>query len=62
MTLPKNHPPVNISLPLFTWANHQDALIQGEIPLAARVIGRRYRLSPARAALIAELAGIGGAR
>ncbi|WP_217807743.1 hypothetical protein [Oceanibacterium hippocampi] len=52
--------PRNIAnLPLFLWADLRDAFPASP---AERSIGRRYRVNPHRARLIAELAGIGGSR
>lgn len=42
---------------LFAWAERQH---RHELPAAARRLARRYRLPPATARTLAELAGIGG--
>jgi len=48
----------NFPLPdLFTWAEARDRLAR--LPLAARWLRQRHPLSPQRAALIAEQAGLG---
>ena len=46
-------------LDLFAWADARPATTL-PIPLAARVIARRYRVSPNLAAVIATAAGLGG--
>jgi hypothetical protein len=58
MTLLISNPPSNISaLPLFNWAAERIPSPRNPVPLAARILGRRHHLSPAYAALVAELAG-----
>lgn len=44
-------------LPLFDWAKHCPPKSFPEIPRAVRVVARRFRLSPVRARIVAELAG-----
>lgn len=59
MTLPKHHPPVNIALPLFAWADAREPRICRPVPVATRIISARHALSLDRATLVCELAGIG---
>ena len=49
--LPKRHRPQLPSLPLFQAAAEREFRA---LPLAARWVVRRYRLSPAQAAVVAE--------
>ncbi len=44
-------------LPLFKWADARTARHHRPVGYAARIISSRYRVPPARAALVAELAG-----
>lgn len=39
--------------------NRREWCVVRPVPIAPRILGRRYRLAPDRAALIAELAGLG---
>lgn len=53
-------PPSNLgALPLFIWAETVER--RPPIPFAAAWLRRRHPLSPARAALVARLAGLGRA-
>jgi hypothetical protein len=61
MKLPKFYPTVNSSLPLFAWADSRDRRVCRPVPTAARIIAIRHCLPVDRAALVCELAGIGGA-
>lgn len=45
-------------LPLFSWADARDRW--HDAPGGVHVLAHRYRLTPIRAFLIAELAGLGG--
>ena len=57
MKLRPHHPHFNVQpLPLFAWADSREHIT---IPLPARVLATRFGLSPRRAALVAELAGLG---
>ena len=47
--------------PLFAWADARER-DHSILPLPARVLARRFGLTPQRAALIAQLAGIGDSR
>jgi hypothetical protein len=50
---------VSLSLPLFDWADARSDTSPSFLqPLAARVLAARYGLSPLRARLVAELAGL----
>jgi len=49
----------NAALPLFVWA---DAREHSAYSLPAIVLARRFSLSPQRARLVAELAGLGDRR
>jgi hypothetical protein len=58
MKLAHHHPPRNGLLPLFAWADARERRAR-LLPLAARLVAVRYALPLDRAALIAELAGLG---
>lgn len=45
------------NLPLFTWAQERATRCRQPVNYAARILGRRNRLSTVRAALVASLAG-----
>ena len=46
------------SLPLFAWANsRRDNHQTVQLPRAAHVVARRFRLPPSHARVVAELAG-----
>lgn len=44
-------------LPLFLWADTRTTRHHRPVSYAARLLGRRHHLPPARAALVASLAG-----
>lgn len=50
------------SLPLFAFGLQREPTAPQSHPPAVLFVMRRYGLSPKRAVLIAELAGLGGAR
>lgn len=52
----RNH---STEMDLFTWAAERDQRFRYTV--AARIIARRHNLTEARAALVCEVAGIGGA-
>jgi hypothetical protein len=63
MTLSHRHHPDNLNdCPLFAWASAREARPHRPFGWPARVIARRHNVPPQCAALIAELAGVGGAR
>ena len=47
--------------PLFAWASEREARYYRPCASPVRVISHRHNIPPQRAALITELAGIGGA-
>ena len=62
MNLRHRHHPDNLSdCPLFAWASEREARHYHAFAWPARVIACRHNIPPQRAALIIELAGIGGA-
>ena len=57
MKLPKRPRPHNGLLPLFAYAERQR--IRATVPASVRRWAQAHGLSPSRAALVADLAGIG---
>lgn len=57
MKIRRHHHRINAQqLTLFAWADAREHLA---MPFPARALSRRFNLTPRRAALIAELAGLG---
>jgi hypothetical protein len=63
MRVHRRHHPDNLNdTPLFAWASEREARHHRPFAWPVRVIARRHNVPQERAALIAELAGIAGAR
>lgn len=52
-----NRPRNPTGLPLFQWADDRTARHRLQASYPVRILGRRHHLPPARAALVASLAG-----